>query len=149
MKFGKERILKPGISKAEHKNRIYKKPFVVLYDDKHHAKTYIVSRLVWEAFNGPIPAGYEVDHKDNNPENNRLDNLQLLTHKENNIKKYVDNSNGLNRKPIICLNTGIVYESIVDASRKLNLKCSSIVSTLKGRYKHTNGFTFNYFNGSI
>ena len=42
-----------------------------------------VHRLVWEAFNGPIPGRLEVNHKDLNRTNNRLENLELLTHQEN------------------------------------------------------------------
>lgn len=42
-----------------------------------------VHSLVWEAFNGPVPEGYEINHMDENPSNNRLDNLNLLTHRQN------------------------------------------------------------------
>lgn len=34
---------------------------------------------VWEYWNGEIPAGYEVHHKDRNKNNNEITNLQLLT----------------------------------------------------------------------
>ena len=37
-------------------------------------------------YKGEVPAGYDVDHIDNDTLNNDLDNLQLLTHEEN-IKK--------------------------------------------------------------
>lgn len=43
----------------------------------------LVSRLVYAAFNGPIPDGMQVNHIDENPLNNRLDNLNLMTPKEN------------------------------------------------------------------
>ena len=42
-----------------------------------------VHRLVWEAFNGPILGRLEVNHKDLDRANNRLNNLELLTHREN------------------------------------------------------------------
>jgi hypothetical protein len=42
-----------------------------------------VHRLVWEAFNGDIPGRLEVNHKDLDRANNRLENLELLTHREN------------------------------------------------------------------
>lgn len=52
-------------------------------------KTYRrLHRVVWEAFNGPIPKGMQVDHKDGNKKNNRLDNLQLLTAKQNVLKYH-------------------------------------------------------------
>lgn len=42
-----------------------------------------VHRLVWEAFNGPIPGRLEINHKDLDRANNRLDNLELVTHQQN------------------------------------------------------------------
>lgn len=47
------------------------------------SKTYAVHRLVWIAFNGPIPEGYEVNHLNERPWDNRLENLNLMTRKEN------------------------------------------------------------------
>lgn len=56
-------------------------------------KTFYVHRLVWEAFNGEIPDGYEIDHKNTVRTDNRLENLRLTTPKENRnnphtIEKY-------------------------------------------------------------
>lgn len=48
-----------------------------------------VHRLVWEAFNGEIPGRLEVNHKDLNRANNRLSNLELLTHRENVVHAHV------------------------------------------------------------
>ena len=42
-----------------------------------------VHRFVWEAFNGKIPQGMEVDHIDDDRSNNDLSNLRLLTHGQN------------------------------------------------------------------
>ena len=42
-----------------------------------------VHRLVLEAFIGPCPEGFECLHLDDNPRNNRLDNLKWGTHQEN------------------------------------------------------------------
>jgi hypothetical protein len=38
---------------------------------------------LWEAFVGPIEGRLEINHKDLNRINNRLDNLELLTHQQN------------------------------------------------------------------
>lgn len=50
-------------------------------------------RILWVYFNGPIPVGKEVDHLDNNPLNNRLDNLQLLNHSDNTRYQKMHNTN--------------------------------------------------------
>ena len=39
----------------------------------------MVHRLVWNAYNGEIPHGMQVDHIDGNKHNNDLTNLRLLT----------------------------------------------------------------------
>lgn len=54
--------------------------------------------LVAEAFLGHTPCGYKtiVDHIDENPLNNRLDNLQLLSHR-NNIAKGFKSKGGTSK----------------------------------------------------
>ena len=46
-------------------------------------KHYLVHRLVAMAFLGIKSNGYEVNHKDQNPENNDIDNLEWVTCSEN------------------------------------------------------------------
>lgn len=57
-----------------------------------NGKHFLVHRAVWEAFNGPIPEGYDIDHIDGNPKNNNLSNLQAITHSENIKKRNIDYS---------------------------------------------------------
>lgn len=42
-----------------------------------------VHRLVYEAFNGPIPNGLVINHKDEDKTNNSLSNLEAMTRAEN------------------------------------------------------------------
>lgn len=57
------------------------------------AWSYKIHRLVWESFNGPIPPGNHIDHKDGSRDNNRLENLQSVdpkTHKLETVRRTVD-----------------------------------------------------------
>src|SRR5262245_28980841 len=56
-----------------------------------------VHRLVWEAFHGPIPSGFEINHRDGNKANNRLDNLELVTRSENMLHCHRQLKPNLNR----------------------------------------------------
>ena len=73
LKYGKERILKFG-------HRGVRSHLIVLLCKDGKVKTYGVHVLVAMAFLGHKPDGMNsvVDHKDNNPLNNHVDNLQIL-----------------------------------------------------------------------
>ena len=53
-------------------------------------------RIIWEFFNEPIPEEFEVDHINNNRLDNRIENLQLLSHKDNcrSCLKFKNNESG-------------------------------------------------------
>ena len=53
-----------------------------LYENNFY-KCYRVSRFVFECFKGEIPVDKQVDHIDSCKENNSINNLQLLSPKEN------------------------------------------------------------------
>lgn len=91
-----------GVSKDGHIYSIPKK--IQLHEEYDGNKKYarvqlyhninkkmFVHRIVWECYKGVIPDGYEIDHVDNNPLNNSLDNLQLITHKENLSRRKLHN----------------------------------------------------------
>lgn len=48
-----------------------------------------VHRAVWEAFNGAIPEGLEINHKNLKRDDNRLENLEIVTHAEN-AKHFIE-----------------------------------------------------------
>ena len=45
-------------------------------------KQWLAHRWIWTQVNGEIPKGYDVDHIDFNPSNNKIENLQLVTRKQ-------------------------------------------------------------------
>ena len=58
---------------------------------KGGSKAWPLSRFIYAWFVGDIPDGdFVVDHIDNDPLNNQLNNLQLLTIEENNRKRFED-----------------------------------------------------------
>lgn len=71
----RERILKPW----EASNGYLQ---ITLYSEGK-PRLFRVHQLVWEAFNGPVPDGLEINHKDTDKLNCKLRNLELVTHQEN------------------------------------------------------------------
>ena len=53
------------------------------------AKKYYIHRFVWECFHRLIPDGKVIDHINNNKEDNRLCNLQLITQVRNQHKNVI------------------------------------------------------------
>lgn len=94
MHTGKIKLLKLNLQKTGYLQ-------VTLYKNKKPI-TYKVHRLVWEAFNGEIPEGMQVNHINEVKTDNRLENLNLMTPKENSnwgtaIQRRVEKQKGVRR----------------------------------------------------
>lgn len=63
--------------------------YVQLADSSYQAKfkSHKVHRLVYEAFSGNIPKGYDIDHVDQNKQNNNIKNLVAISHSDH-IKRH-------------------------------------------------------------
>lgn len=72
---GASRVLKPGVKKRGYK-------YVVLACNGV-AKTHSVHCLVASAFLGEPAPGFEVNHINRDPRDNRIENLEYMTHLEN------------------------------------------------------------------
>lgn len=59
-------------------------------NNRHIRKYYRVHRLVYETLMGDIPQELTIDHINANPQNNSIENLQILT-RENNTRKALKN----------------------------------------------------------
>lgn len=110
--------------------------------------------LVWTVFNGPLPKGYVIHHKDFNSLNDRLDNLVIMTisehirlHRLRNREqnKKIKESLELYRKEHPELNDKIsksikeYYKNNPDASQTISKRMKGNKS-LSGRKWYNNGF---------
>lgn len=100
---------------------------VGLTDGNYIRNAYQIHRLVAETFIINPENKKEVNHINGIKTDNHVENLEWVTRYENithAIKTGLyDNKN----KKVKCIETGIIYNSIIDASRLLNINSSCIV----------------------
>ena len=100
-----------------------------------------IHRMVWEAFNEPIPEGLQINHLNENKADNRLENLSLCTPKENtNYGTRNKRASEKHCKRIQMLdknnNTLKTFNSLTEAARFLNIKSHGNIShCLHGKSK--------------
>ena len=137
----KEKFLKPLITR----NGYY---LIGLYKNSIQ-KFYYVHRFVWEAFNGQIPEGYEVNHINEIKTDNRLSNLNLMTHKENmNYGSRTERSAKKLSKTVLQFTLeGILikeYPSTIQVERELGFSHGNISNCCEGRYKTAYNYIWKY-----
>ena len=133
----KEKILKPLITR----NGYYR----VGLCKNSIRKMYLVHRLVWEAFNGQIPEGLQVNHISERKSENRLSNLNLMTCKEN-VNWGTRNERIAKVVLQFDLNNNLVkeYPSIKQVERETGFNSGNIVKCCKGKYKQMYGYIWKY-----
>ncbi len=57
-------------------------------------------RIIWEMHNGAIPKGLEVDHINRVPDDNRIENLRLVTRSQNALNTKLKSTNTLGIKGV-------------------------------------------------
>lgn len=121
--------------------------------------TYKVHRLVAMAFI-PNPNNLpQIDHIDGNRANNTAENLRWCTAGENSnnpitrsrmscsahiskIGKFGKLNNAT--KPVVCIETGILYWGTHEVNRKLGIDGSHVTSVCKGKQKTCGGYHWRY-----
>lgn len=136
---GKEKKLKPI---KDNNGYLY----VCLCKEREHIK-YGIHRLVAEAFISNPDNLPQVNHKDEDKTNNKVDNLEWCTAKYNsNYGSRTERSTIAKFKQVLCVETGVVYPSIMEAERELGIvrAQSNISSVCRGKRKTAYGFHWKY-----
>ena len=139
-----ERIKKHNIDKQGY--------HLIILHREGKIKSFLIHRIVFEAFNGEIPDGMQINHLDECKDNNALSNLNLMTPKENanwGTRNERVSTTHLNRKdeskPIkVFKYPSMEYietlPSFAEAGRKYGT--FHINEVIKGIHKQDKGYTF-------
>ena len=103
-------------------------------------KAHKIHRLVAEAF---LVGEGHINHIDGNKQNNDVSNLEFCTQRENNIHAQ---ETGLKPSkyyiPIVCNETGELFESKAALARSLGISGIMVSSYIRGNMKHLKGKTY-------
>jgi len=118
---------------------------------RNNRKSFLVHRLVAQAFI-PNPDNLpEVNHKNEDKTNNRVENLEWCTkiyncnygtRNERNSKSHINHS--FFSKQILCVETGVIYPSINEINRKLGYNQGCICECCSGKRKTAYGYHWQY-----
>ena len=133
----RERILKPG------KNR--KGYLRVCICEKGKKKNMTIHRLVCEAFlQNPLNLP-QINHRNENKTDNRIENLEYCTAKYNsNFGTRTKRLSKSQSKSVKCLETGKIYTSLMEIGRKFGFSIGNICECCNGKRKSAYGFHWQY-----
>lgn len=114
-------------------------------------KLLLAHRVIWEELVGPVPSGCEINHKNGKKDDNRLDNLELVTHQENMKHAKATGLTPRCTRPEralvgVCKSTGsglFVRNSRV--AKQLGF--FNVTEVAKGRRNSCGGYVWSYYEG--
>lgn len=141
----KEKIMRQRIGGSGY-------PMVSLIDSKGKKKSFLIHRLIAQSFIPNPDKKRCVNHINGIKTDNRIENLEWVTSKENNIHAL---SNGLRKKPsmpkgelsvgaklVLDVHTGIFYGSMVDAAYAKGLNAGTVRATINNKKKFYHGLIY-------
>lgn len=140
---GKVVVMKPGTDKNGYK-------YINLTKDKKN-KWLKVHRVIYETFFDKIPEGMEINHINEIKSDNRPENLEIVSHKQNiNHGTCKERAGEKHHKPVVRYSkTGDFideWESMSAASSALSIDVAQISACCKGKphYNTAGGFIWRY-----
>ena len=114
-----------------------------------NSKQYLGQILVWEAFYGEKPNDMVINHISGNKHDNRLSNLELVTHREN-MQKAATETNAWGYSEVGEFNDfGEMlrkFPNASDAARAIGILPGSMRNTIRRNGKCFNGLTYRYLD---
>jgi hypothetical protein len=115
-----------------------------------YKKTFFLHRLIALTFLENLENKEQVNHKDGNKINNKIENLEFVTNKENQIHKHQNGLGNNLTKQVNQYNLDGNYikthKSIALAAKDVNISKSCIRSVLNGYGKTAAGFIWKYLD---
>lgn len=107
----------------------------------------MIHRIIWEAFKGKIPEGYEIDHINTVRNDNRLENLRLVTHKGNcnnslSIEHYKQHNKTVDR-------TYLKKFTITHFTKYYDIVQTDLENNIIAKYKTTKDIPYKYGRSMI
>ena len=138
-------LLKPG----RYSNGYLFVHFAKDTDKKGERHSYLIHRLVAQAFIPNTKGLPQVNHKDEDKTNNRVDNLEWCTHiynqnygtKNQRISEKNKLSHGI---PVYCVESGKTFNSAKSAGEFINRKGTNITRACRVTHRTCGGYHWRY-----